>query len=201
MAWETFKTCLSLEQLSLIYKLIICSENSILFARTEVMSVPRNALQLFWVGAKGFDLSRQVIEISHWVAKVLLTLILNFSSFSFLDCCYASQTGEANIKGIISWRTTIANLANTQQCPYESFSLNGTTSKFGNATRQCLPNFRNGAVWQHPNIDQCGYKSATTQVLEDIAKVSRASPKWTERPANLGCRSTIYQRCYNSCWV
>ena len=93
----------------------------------------------------------------------------------FPDCCYREQTGEANIKGVITWSPVIADSVDTQKCPYGLYNTQFNTTTFNKASRLCLPNFEVGAQWQTPNTSECAYKTKTTLKLQEISQVGSIS--------------------------
>ena len=104
-----------------------------------------------------------------------LPMVMKFDDlFLYLqlpDCCYSEQTGEANIKGVITWNSVIANSVDTQQCPYGFYPLQHNDTTLYKASRVCLPNFKDGAQWQTPNTSACAYKTKTTLKLQQISQV------------------------------
>ena len=84
----------------------------------------------------------------------------------FVDCCDTSVTGEEKIKGVMIWPTTVADTNLTIPCPYK---INDTTVKY--AVRECESDFIRGPQWVEPNIDECPYKTKTTQQLEALSEV------------------------------
>ena len=102
-----------------------------------------------------------------------LTLFIQLA-FRFLppDCCYKEQTGEKNIKGVITWNSILADSFDRQTCPYGFYDYDFNTTVFYKASRFCQPNFQDGAQWQAPNMSDCAYRTLTTFKLEKMSEVS-----------------------------
>ncbi|XP_065060290.1 adhesion G-protein coupled receptor G4-like [Rhopilema esculentum] len=92
------------------------------------------------------------------------TFVVSTSSVTSYDCCFAESTGDAEIKGVISWPDTAYGHTANLTCPYNRNILY-------TATRICKGfGLSKPPQWQTPNNDQCPYKTKTTQQLSELAQ-------------------------------
>lgn len=66
--------------------------------------------------------------------------------------------------GVFDWPlTAIGQKSSSLKCPYGP--------QAAGATRPCGGNFWIGGVWGNPDVNNCKYKSARTNKLNNLAKV------------------------------
>ena len=100
----------------------------------------------------------------HSFCFALIQIHIDGTSTLFSDCCYASFTGNPDIKGVIYWPTQVIGEQSIVGCP--------ATVTQENATRLCLSkDFEQEPVWEDPKTDKCLYVRETTQKLNDLTKV------------------------------
>ena len=89
----------------------------------------------------------------------------------FIGCCSSSKTGEEQLKGVITWPSTLADTNSTVDCPFNDTKINNTKSR--HAVRFCRSDEFLGATWNEANTNDCPYKTKTTRALEKISHVSK----------------------------
>ena len=78
--------------------------------------------------------------------------------------CLPETTGEETLQGEFKWNTTMIGDVSVLHCPHGP--------KGAQATRLCGGNFTVGGAWDEPDVDECSYKSVTTEKLHKLSKVS-----------------------------
>ena len=104
-----------------------------------------------------------LLESIHNLTDIFVAVIAYVLKFFFFsESCGSNQTGEEQLKGVITWNSTKADTNSTTKCPY---NINGSAVRF------CKLDPIFGPMWMEPDTRHCLYSSKTTNKLNSLSQV------------------------------